>query len=94
MSNTRPQFQINPNSAYQRIAHWLLTLQKQTDSIEFYPADFGVSGDTIQAYVQTISRAGKRKYRVHQGQAAIKGMRDETQPVIVRLLVRQSNEQA
>ena len=94
MANNRAfknhQYKINPNSAYQRISHWLLLLRRQTDYIEFYPADFGVSGDTIQSYVQIHSRTGGRKYRVSQGQAAYKGMRDETRPVIVRLLVRQS----
>lgn len=70
------------------IKYWLYLLNEPTDSIEFYPADFELSGDTIQQYVQAISREGKRKYRVAQGALNIKGTRDESKPVIVRLLVR------
>lgn len=71
-----------------KIKYWLYLLNKPTDSIELYPADFGISGDTIQQHVQAISREGKRKYRVAQGASKIKGARDESKPVIVRLLVR------
>lgn len=71
-----------------RIKYWLYLLNEPTDSIEFYPEDWGISGDTIQQYVQAISREGKRKYRIAQGALKIKGTRDESKPVIVRLLVR------
>ncbi len=70
------------------ISHWLLIL-KPGQCMELHPETFGVKGETIQAYVQNISRAANRRYKVSGGENTVNKLRahrDQDKPVVVRYL--------
>ncbi len=57
-------------STVRDVAHWLLLL-KPGEHMELHPETFGVKAETLQQYVQNISRYSPRRYKVSDGEKSV-----------------------